>query len=534
MIPFALLPLLSKNSGPDGAAVSSIVPQKGLADRAVAASGWRFGTVAAQLLLQIVVLAILSRLLPPEDFGVLGIAMIFVAFATVVTDLGAGAALIQRRNLSQRHIRTTFTLSVGLGLFLALALALGAPIVGNLFRTPRVEPILRLLSLSYVFEATSLVPSALLWRDMRMRAVGIAEISGYALGFGVTGVTLALQGAGLWSLAWAVVVQSFLRTVLLSLLAGHAPRLGMWRQELRDVLGFGLGVSLTKLFNFAATKGDYVVVGRWLGSEALGLYERAYRLMEMPANYFAGVIARLLFPALSEIQDDRERMQRAFRTALVAVILVYAPAAVTLWVSAHHLIHALFGPQWIDAVAPLQVLCFGLVFRGAYKICDAAIRAKGAVYRSAWRVLVYAVLVLLGAAAGQRWGLVGVAVGVTAAITLRYALVAHLTAKLLDIGWWRLLGFHGAGATLAAAVGGILVVVESLATEAGFGSWACLSILAPTAAVTCILGVLSMPRSWLGRDLVELVFRLVRKRPPGKTVDLRATDPNLGDQSHER
>lgn len=484
-----------------------------LADRAVAATGWRFGTVAVQLVLQLLVLGILSRLLPPEDFGVLAIAMVFVNFATVVSDLGAGAALIQRRELSPHHVRSALTFSIGVGLLLALVLGLGAPWWAALFHSERAVGILRFLSVTFLLNASALVPSALLWRGMRIRAFGVAEVTSFAVGYGAIGITLASQGFGIWALAWAVVVQSAVRTVMLFGLARQLPVPGLWWRELGEVLGFGLGVSLTKLFNFAATKGDYVVVGRWLGGEALGLYERAYRLMEMPATYFAGVLERVLFPALSEIQDDQLRLRRGFEAALASVILVYAPAAVALGVAAPHLIRALFGSQWTGAVLPLQVLSVGLLFRGAHKICDAVIRAKGAVYRSAWRVSLYALAVVIGAGVGTRWGIAGVAAGVTVAIVLRYALVAGLAAGLLEMGWESFLRCHAGGAFLATLLVCALVPAERFSRAAGLTAWIVVAVLTLTTVATIGVGLLAMPSAWIGRDLQSILRRVARRIP---------------------
>jgi len=486
---------------------------KGLVGRTAAASGWRFGTVAVQLVLQLSVLSVLSRLLSPEDFGVLGVAMIFVNLATVVSDLGAGSALIQRQELTERHVRVTLSLSLAIGLSLSAILGLGAPWWASLFQMERATPILRMLSVSFLLNASGLAPGSLLWRAMKVKLFGVAEVAGYVAGYGLTGICLASLGFGVWSLAWAVVVQSTVRTVLLFRFARLAPVPGLWRQELRDVLGFGLGVSLTRLFNFAATKGDYVVVGRWLGGAALGLYERAYRLMEMPATYFAGVVERVLFSALSEVQSDRDRLRGGFQAALVAVVLVYAPAAVGLWVVAPHLIRALFGEDWAGAILPLRIFSVGLVCRGAHKICDAVIRAKGAVYRSAWRVLFYAVAVLIGAGLGMRWGIPGVAAGVTAALALRYAMVADLAVGLLEMSWGAFLRCHLGGLFLAVGLAGVLLPVDWMLARAGMGSWSSLLVLVGTAALALVALAMVIPQHWIRAEQRRLIAGIARPVP---------------------
>lgn len=495
-----------------------------LSDRTFRASGWRLTTVAVQAVLQLAVLSVLSRLVPPEDFGVLGIAMIFITFGTVLQDLGVGGAVIQRTRLTPDHVRSAFFLSLVMGGGFAAASWLGAPLCAELFRTPQVAPLLRLLSFSFVFSSFGFVSSARLWRRMEARKVGIAEILAYLVGYGGVGIGAALAGYGIWALGWAAVVQSVIRSAaFIAWAPGDLVPVPSWKAS-RELLGFGIGLSLVRLLNFAAVKGDYVVVGRWLGTHALGLYERAYRLMDIFATYLAGAIERVLFPAMSEVQHDLPRLRRAFGASLGLVTVVYAPLAAVLGVVAPLLISTLFGDAWSGAATPLRIMSVALVFRASYKICDSLIRAKGAVYRSAWRFLVYAAAVGVGAWLGKGWGISGVAVGISVAILVKYLMVSHLCLRLLGLPWSAFIRMHEPGGMAAAVVGAISWGASRLAMVVGLSEAAALVVVLLLSGLATLVIVSVFGLSWLGEDLRGMLRNLAEHLPIGRHLILGLVD----------
>lgn len=502
--------------------------RESLSGRTLRASGWRLTTVAIQAVLQLAVLSVLSRLVPPEEFGVLGIAMIFIAFGAMLQDLGVSGALIQRPRLNRQHVRSAFFLSLLMGAGFAAALWLSAPLAAELFRTPAVEPLLRLLSVSFLFSSAGFVSSAQLWRRMEAKKAGIAEVLAYLVGYGVVGIGGALLGRGIWALGWAVVVQSLVRSATF---IAWEPRdllpVPQW-QAVRELLGFGLGLSLVRLLNFAALKGDYVVVGRWLGTHSLGLYERAYRLMDIFSSHFAGVIERILFPALSEIQHDLPGLRRAFGAALGLVTLVYAPLGAVLCAVAPLLISTLFGAAWTGAATPLRIMALALVFRAGYKICDSLIRAKGAVYRSAYRSLIYAAAVVAGAWLGKHWGISGVALGVSAAILLKYLMVSQLCLRLLTLPWSSYVRMHVPGALAGGVAGAVSWGAARLALHAGAQGAAALVFVLLLSGLAALLILWTFRLGWLDEDLRN-AFRSVARHLPwggGFLVSLvRGNDP---------
>jgi hypothetical protein len=168
--------------------------------------------------------------------------------------------------------------------------------------------------------------------------------------------------------------------------------------------------------NCVALRADQLVVGRWLGAEALGIYGRAYCFVGMPANLFGTVVDRVIFPAMAVVQD-RQKLAEAYSRAVGLVALTTIPLSAVLFALAPEIVRILLGPHWDSVVTPFRILVTVLIFRTSYKMSDSLARATGAVYRRAWRQWLYAGAVFLGAWLGQFWGTAGVA-GVAALCNL--------------------------------------------------------------------------------------------------------------------
>jgi PST family polysaccharide transporter len=231
----------------------------------------------------------------------------------------------------------------------------------------------------------------------------------------------------------------------------------------RDLLGFGFGHSMAQIGTLLSQQGDNLVVGRWLGPAALGAYGRAYNLMVMPASAFGRIVNRVLFPVMSQVQDEKHRLVNAYERALAVVALVSLPLSSFLWVVAPEFIPIILGPAWGAVVLPFRLFSISLLFRMSSKISDACTKAAGEVYLRAVLQFVYAALVVVGAIIGQRWGVSGVAVCVSIAMAINWLNMAQLARSVTGLDWWRFARAHVPALMLA-----ILVAAAAmLAAEAG-------------------------------------------------------------------
>ena len=299
----------------------------------------------------------------------------------------------------------------------------------------------------------TVVSESLLQRSLRFRELAIIDASSYTCGYLLVGVPSAFLGMGMWSLVLANLVQSLARWTLIRRSVGPAliPRLRL--DALRELTTFGAGFSIARVANLVATQGDNIVVGRVLGAGALGLYSRAYQLLMVPANLVGQSIDRVLFPIMAQVQADSERLRKGFLRGTAAVALATFPLSVICVLLADRIVHVLFGPQWLEVGAPFRWFAAILMLRTGYKMSESLSRATGAVYRRAWRQVVYAIAVVVGASIGGRIGLSAVAGFVGAAIALNYLLMTHLSASLLGLSGVSILRAHSTGALVGLGAG---------------------------------------------------------------------------------
>jgi O-antigen/teichoic acid export membrane protein len=395
-------------------------------------SAWGSGATAG---LKLLVLVLLTRLLSPADFGIVGAALIVIGFSLAFSQLGMGPALVQRAELESRHISTAFVASTGFGLGIAGLVWLLAPAIARFFHIDQLVPVVRALSILFPLAGMSSVAENLAQRDMRFRLLANTDVVAYSVGYGLVGIVLAILGFGPWALVGGQIMQALLRAGMLLRVYPPIMRPRPSWGCFRDLMGFGMGLSVARLGVILANQADNLVVGRWLGAVTLGLYSRAYQLMSVPTALLGDVFDKVLFPTMSRVQHEPGRLTTAYLQGTAIVGLVTLPAGVVAAAVAPELVSVAFGSRWLALVPPFQVLALGMMFRTSYRMSDSLSRATGRVYRRAWRQALYAVLVFLGAWIGQRYGLTGVAAGVLGALFLNYVLMAQLGLSVLNISW---------------------------------------------------------------------------------------------------
>jgi O-antigen/teichoic acid export membrane protein len=482
---------------------------------------WGSGVMAV---LKIVVLVLLTRLLSPADFGVVSAALIVITFALTFSQLGLGPALVQRPVLQPAHISTAFLASSLFGVMAGAVVWASAPLIADFFRMDNLAPVVRVLAVVFPVMGFSTVAESLLQREMRFKLLANADVVTYGIGYGL-GITLALLGWGMWSLVAAHLTYSVLRAAVL--LRAEPPRLhpSPTGPAFRELMDYGVGQSAGRIAVFLANQADNLVVGRFLGATALGLYSRAYQLMAVPTALIGDVLDRVLFPTMSRVQDDPRRLASAYLQGTAFVALLTLPAGVVAALLAPELVHVAFGSKWAELVPPFQVLALGMMFRTSYRMSDSLSRATGKVYRRAWRQALYAALVFLGAWIGQFWGVSGVAVGVLVALLINYLLMAQLSLSVGQISWLRffqaqlpalsLTLLTGAAAFAALAAARHVGLPPLLTLLAGTGAAAGIGLVSAWLAPEFTLG----PDGMRMRDTLRTQFRgRLRPTPAGGSV----------------
>lgn len=415
---------------------------------------WTYASVALQGFLKLAALMMLARLLTPRDFGLLSFALLCTNFVERIGQGGIGPAVVQLKDASNEAIATAWWMSIVLGIFSALIVGGFASHVALFFGEPQLASIVRVLSVGCLLEALVAIPEALLQRELRCREIMIADNLAYFVSMIGVCFVLAFSGWGVWSLVFAHVALKCIRLLVIVSVAPHYPRRALSWHQVRYLTRMGFGFSLGRLLNFFSLQGDNFIVGRLLGTDALGMYNRAYQLMTLPAMYVGQVFERVMFPAMARKQTDANKLGQEFLLALEVLTLIALPTGVVMFVLAEEIVLVGFGERWRSVIPVVSVLAFGVFFRTAYKCSDTVVRSVGAVYHYAERQALYAVLVLGGALAGALLdGVPGVACGVVLAVVLNYFSMTRLTIRLVGVSLADVLRAHVLGIWASVWVG---------------------------------------------------------------------------------
>jgi PST family polysaccharide transporter len=471
---------------------------RGLTQRALGGMFWTMTGTGVQIVVQILVLMALGRLLSPSEFGLMGAATVVVSLSQIVSQIGVGPAIIQRRELRPIHIQAAVAQSCGLGVLLGAIVYFGAPAIARFYRIPEVEPVLRGVAFLFPLDGLNTVGKSLLSRDLKFRQYVKLDVGAYIVGYAGVGVVLAWLGYGVWALVAAQLGQSFTRATLMYLATRHSIKPSFNLQASKDLLSFGLGHSIAQIGTVLSQQGDNLVVGRWLGPAALGVYGRAYSLMVMPASAFGRIVNRVLFPVMSQVQGERDRLAAAYERALAIVALVSLPISSFMWVVAPELIPLILGPKWGAVVLPFRMFSISLLFRMSSKISDACTKAAGEVYIRATIQLSYAAMVVIAAIIGQRWGVAGVAVAVSLAMGINWLNMAQLSKKVTGLSWLRFTEAHVPAALLAVAIGLATEIAIEGARGAHLGNIPAVILGSIAAAATTFAAYRLLPRLFFG------------------------------------
>jgi O-antigen/teichoic acid export membrane protein len=244
---------------------------------------------------QFVLGIVLARFLPPKDFGIYGYAMIFAGFISIYSQIGIAPAIIQRQHMTDEHVRVGFTLSVLIGLIATFVHWGLAPLLTKGLETS----VLRVLSLSFFISGMGSLSGALLEKQVNFKTLFWIEAWSYLAGQGVLSIGLAMAGFGVWALVFGILSYILIRNVALIIISPHPFGFSLKTDRVKELMHFGVGMSLSRLALYGAEDGGYFVVGRLLSPAALGLYTRAYQLATIPTEHFASLITSVLFPVYS-------------------------------------------------------------------------------------------------------------------------------------------------------------------------------------------------------------------------------------------
>jgi O-antigen/teichoic acid export membrane protein len=378
----------------------------------------RLSGQALNLFVRVASLVILARLLDPRDFGLVAMVTAITGVLNLFRDFGLSTATVQRSHITDEQVSALFWINVLIGIALTLLTVAAATWIAKFYQEPRLVWVAVALSAAFLFNAAGVQHTALLKRQMRFTVLSLIDAGALVLSVAVA-IAMAASALGYWSLVAMAVAQPFFGSAFAWIAAKwrpQGPRLVV--PELRNMLTFGGTITLNSIVVYCAYNLEKVLLGRYWGADVLGIYGRAYQLVNIPAENLNAAVGDVAFSALSRVRDDPARLKSYFLKGYSLVIAITVPITVACALLADDLVPLLLGPRWAEAIPIFRLLAPTILIYAMINPMWWLLMSLGLAGRSLKIGLVLSPLVIASYILGLPYGPKGVALAYSLVMTL--------------------------------------------------------------------------------------------------------------------
>lgn len=313
----------------------------------------------SNVLIQLIVNAILSRLLTPQDYGVVAVVNVFLIFFQMLADFGIGPAIIQNKTLNGKDISSIFAFSIYLALFLGIGfMALGIPI-SNFYANDVYKPISIILGFCVMFYALLIVPQSILLREKRFFNVNMVTIISNVVS-GVVSIILAFAGYSYYALIFGNIVKAMVMFIIFFIQSNMKWNFKVTLEPLKKIYSFSKNQFAFNFINYFSRNLDKMLIGRFMNESALAYYDKAYQVSLYPNQTLTNVITPVIQPIMSEYETDRNRIKDVYLRITLVLATIGIPLSVFFFFSSQEVILFLFGDQWLGSVLTFQILAVSI------------------------------------------------------------------------------------------------------------------------------------------------------------------------------
>lgn len=318
---------------------------------------WSFIDSFAGQGIQFIVGIVLARILSPKEFGLIGMITIFIAISQSFVDSGFGSALIRKKDCTAEDYSTVFIFNLLVSILFYLLLFVTASYISAYFNEPQLKLLVQVLGFGLILNALGIVQRTILTKNIDFKAQ--ARISVIAsIGSGVLAIVMALHGYGVWSLVALTLSRFGLNSVFLWIWSKWKFSLKFSFKSFKELFGFGSKLLLSGLLDTAYRNVYYLIIGKYFSAATLGQYTRAEQFNALPSQNLLGIIGRVSYPVLAELQDDKEALKTGYKKIIRSTMFLTFLLMLCLSAVAVPLVIVLIGVKWLPAAEYLQMLCF--------------------------------------------------------------------------------------------------------------------------------------------------------------------------------
>ncbi|MEM6890749.1 MAG: lipopolysaccharide biosynthesis protein [Pseudomonadota bacterium] len=477
----------------------------------ITGAAWMSGASVVRVAIRMLAVAILARLVTPADFGIAAASLVVVDFAVMLGQLGLSSAIIQRKEILERHLATAFGTALLLLCFLVAGMWYAAPVFARLMAIEETTTITKVLTLMVVFRLIGGLAEAILARNLKSREIASASLISWTLAAFLVAIPLAFFGFGYWALVAMSIAEAGIWCVLLTRRTWETfPLPWIDLQSLRDLLPLGFGFAVMAPFSFLSTNVDRFLLARLMGASELGLYSRSAFLAKTGVKVFNGIIRTTAFPAMARVQNDEIRLQKAFRSGIALTALLAIPAGMFCALFAAELVAVLLGKQWGAAAFPLATFGVALYPILGQRFVVGFFQSIGRPYSLIPIQLVYIALLATTIIVLYRFGLSAVCAGIACVSFVQFFLSLGLTRQKAKVDFAQLMRLHRPPLLVASGV--FVCGLAAKHSTVGFAPWMSLGLGVILVVLFLMLALRMAPAHILGQEGQNLAVKVLGSR----------------------
>lgn len=397
---------------------NQMVTESTLSEKVVKGSFWIFTLRITNRVFGLLRTVILARLLLPEHFGVLGIAALTISSIETFSQPGLGTALVQKKDGIQYYLDTAWTVSVIRSILIFAILLLLAPNVAYFFDTKQSEMVLQVLAVTVLIAGCRNIGVIYFQKELNFKKQYIYEAS-ITLGNIAVAIPAALLLRNVWALVLGAIAGSITRFFMSYVLQAYRPRLRLEKKKFSQLFGYGKWVLGSSILVFLGTQGDDIFLGKMFGAAALGFYQMAYMISNLPTTEVTQILSHVTFPAYAKLQDDRVRLKDAYLRVIQMITCFAVPLTGGVFIFSHDLVDIILSKKWLPLVPLVKVLVWSGLMRALMESTIPVFNAMANPrLHTKWQLTKCVVLALAIYPLARGWGTAGVAGAVLLATSI--------------------------------------------------------------------------------------------------------------------
>lgn len=406
-----------------------------LKDQAVSSVFWVFIHAFGSQGIAFFVSIVLARFLEPSEFGLIAMLSVFIAIGNNLINSGLTQSLIRSQQVDEEDFSTVFYFNIIVSIIVYVLIFFLAPYIALFYNEEQLTNVVRIYSFSFIINAFSSVQSARLTKMLDFKTQMKVSFPSIIIG-GISGILLAYNGYGVWSLVWSSLIQTFLSTIQLWYWSKWKPLFVFRIIKFKSHFQYGVNLTFSGILDALFTEAYTIIIGKFFLATQVGFYNRANTLQKLPVTNISSIITRVTFPLFSAIQNDDARLKSAYMKIMQIVVFITAPVLILMAVLAEPLFRFLFTDKWLPAVPYFRILCINGILFPIHSYNLQILKVKGRSDLFLRLEILKKILICIVISISFKYGIFGLLYGSVITSVIAFFINSHYSGKIIKYSAW--------------------------------------------------------------------------------------------------